>query len=222
MPPVRVLSTTCSRLRAHPLPPASSRHSTLTVAVRSSTDRVDEKRGGRLSKFTVLTEDSMRTVSRLATTMALVIGSTPGALGQGPDAAGTTSPPPAISGGSAGAILSVALLAVIVIGLITVAKYVLARRKRIEEAALLQSQLSDLLVRETQLHRLRLRPTARVAGWRGAQLTVEVAGEVPTPEVRETVMRIVSAEAWRFRPDVITVDHLFIVPSMRDSVAARG
>src|SRR5207249_1109598 len=58
-----------------------------------------------------------------------------------------------------------------------------------------------------------------------SKVTIEVAGEVPTPELRETVMRIVGAEAWRLRPDVITLDHLFIVPPVRrpsDSIASRG
>jgi hypothetical protein len=39
-----------------------------------------------------------------------------------------------------------------------------------------------------------------------------------------TVGRIVGAEAWRLRPDVQTVDHLFIVPPSRsvpDSLASR-
>jgi hypothetical protein len=56
-------------------------------------------------------------------------------------------------------------------------------------------------------------------------VTIEVAGDVPTPELREAVMRIVGAEAWRLRPDVITLDHLFIVPPVRrpsDSIASRG
>ncbi len=57
-------------------------------------------------------------------------------------------------------------------------------------------------------------PTARVPRWRASPVTIEVAGEVPTPELRETVMGIVRAEARKLRPDVITVDHLFIVPPM--------
>jgi hypothetical protein len=67
--------------------------------------------------------------------------------------------------------------------------------------------------------------TARVSGWRGAQLTIEVAGQVPTPDLRETVMRIVSAEALRLRPGVITVDRLLITPPARptsDSVTSRS
>ncbi len=110
--------------------------------------------------------------------------------------------------------LTVVVLAVIVIAIVVVVRYVATRRKRIEEALIFQSQLTDTIFREAPLHGLVITPTARVPRWRGSPVTIEVAGEVPTPELREEVMRIVRAEAWRLRPDVITVDHLFIVPSM--------
>jgi hypothetical protein len=74
------------------------------------------------------------------------------------------------------------------------------------------------------LNGLHITPTARVSGWRSSEMTLEVAGEVPTPELRERVMRLVSAEAWKLRPEVQTVDHLFIVPPRQvpDSVGPRG
>jgi hypothetical protein len=123
----------------------------------------------------------------------------------------------------AGTLLTLGCLAVIVGVVIVVASYVATRRKRTEDAVILQSQLSDAIAREGQLHGLRITPHARVSGWRTAQVTVEVSGEVPTPELRERVMRIVGAEAWKLRPDVQTVDHLFIVPPRRvpDSLAPR-
>ena len=121
--------------------------------------------------------------------------------------------------------LGLALLVAFVIVVVVGARYASARRKRIEEAVILQSQLSDLVAREPQLRGLVITPHARVSGWRKTQVTVEVAGEVPTPELRETVMRIVGAETWQRRPDVVTVDHLFIVPPVRrpsDTIASRG
>jgi hypothetical protein len=122
-------------------------------------------------------------------------------------------------------VLTLAVLAVIVIAVVFGARYISARRKLREETMILQSQLSDIVAREPQLQGLFITPKARVSGWRTPQVTIEVAGDVPTPELRETVMRIVGAEAWRLRPDVITLDHLFIVPPVRrpsDSVASRG
>jgi hypothetical protein len=122
-------------------------------------------------------------------------------------------------------VLTLAVLAVIVIAVVFGARYISARRKLREETMILQSQLSDIVAREPQMQGLFITPKARVSGWRTPQVTIEVAGDVPTPELRETVMRIVGAEAWRLRPDVITLDHLFIVPPVRrpsDSVASRG
>lgn len=153
----------------------------------------------------------MRVASGLATTVALLIGWASSSWAQG-------------SGSSVGTMLTLGLVAVMVLAIVVLARYMAARRKRIDEAVILQSQLSDALAREAQLHGSRITPRARVFGWRAPQITIEVAGEVPTPELRETVMRIASAEARRLRPDLITVDHLFIVPPMPqtpDSFAQR-
>ena len=155
----------------------------------------------------------MRIASGFATTVALLMGSTVGSWAQGPGSVGSTSPPPpAAPGHSASTILTLGFLAVIVIAIVVVARYVVTRRKRNEEAVILQSQLSDALAREAQLRGLHITPRAHVSGWRQPLVTIEVAGEVPTPELRGTVMQIASAEARRLRPDVIPVDHLFIVP----------
>jgi hypothetical protein len=122
-----------------------------------------------------------------------------------------------------GTLLTLVFLAAIVAAAVVVATYVSRRRKRTDEAAILQSQLSDAIARESQLQGLHITPTARISGWRSSQISIEVAGEVPTPELRERVMRIVGAEAWKLRPDVQTVDHLFIVPPRRvpDALAPR-
>lgn len=167
-------------------------------------------------------EETMRIASGLATAFALLIGSTRHGWAQTP---GATDSAPAGGGSTVGTLLTLAVLAVIVIAIVVGARYVSARRKRIDEAMILQSQLSDMVAREPKLHGLVITPKARVSGWRGEQVTIEVAGDVPTPELRETVMKIVSAEAWRLKPDVITLDHLFIVPPVRrtsDSIASRG
>ena len=123
-----------------------------------------------------------------------------------------------------GTLLTLVCLAVIVGAIVVTASYVSRRRKRTDEAMILQSQLSDAIARESMLNGLHITPTARVSGWRSSEMTLEVAGEVPTPELRERVMRLVSAEAWKLRPEVQTVDHLFIVPPRQvpDSVGPRG
>jgi hypothetical protein len=108
--------------------------------------------------------------------------------------------------------LAFIFLAAIVTAIVVVVRSAAARRQRLKEAAILQSQLSDAITREALLRGLAIVPRARVSGWRRSPITIEVAGEVPTPDLRETVMRVVQAEAWRLQPDVITVDHLFVAP----------
>jgi hypothetical protein len=167
----------------------------------------------------------MRIASGLATTAALLIWSTLTSLAQSSGASGATGPSPASAGSTAGTLLTLGILAVIVIAVVVGARSVSARRKRIAEAVILQSQLSDIVARESQLHGLLITPKTRVSGWHRPQVTIEVTGDVPTPELRERAMRIVGAEAWRLRPGVITLDHLFIVPPVRrpsDAIVSRG
>jgi hypothetical protein len=161
----------------------------------------------------------MRIASGLVTTVALLIGSPAHSWAQGSGAPTSPTPPSTSSGGIVGTVLTLVVLAVIVIGIVIVARRVSARRRRMEEAVILQSQLSDFVLRETQLRGLPITPRARVLGWRKPEVTVEVAGEVPTPDLRETAMRVVASEAKRLRPDVTASDHLFIVPPTR---AASG
>jgi hypothetical protein len=122
-------------------------------------------------------------------------------------------------------LFTLGLLALIVLAISVVARFVSIRRKRLTEVLIFQSQLADAVAREPLLYGLRINPRAHASGWRKSQVTVEVAGEVPTTELREKAIRIVQAEAWRLRPDVNTVDHLFIDPPRQrasEPVAPRG
>ena len=161
----------------------------------------------------------MRIASGLVTTVTLLIGSTVHSWAQGAGASSVPTPAPTSGGSTSGTVLTLVVLAVIVIGIVVVARRVSARRRRVEEAVILQSQLSDFVLRETQLRGLAITPRARLLGWRKPEVTVEVAGEVPTPNLRDTAMRVVASEAKRLRPDVTAEDHLFIVPPTR---AASG
>src|SRR5947199_129767 len=86
----------------------------------------------------------MRIASGLATAFALLIGSTLSGWAQGP---GTTGSTPAASGSTAGTLLGVGILVVLVIAIVVGARYVSARRQRIEAAIIVQSPLSDVVVR---------------------------------------------------------------------------
>ena len=62
---------------------------------------------------------------------------------------------------TAGTLLTLGVLVAIVIAVVVGARYVSMRRQRIDEAVILQSQLSDVVAREPQLHGLLIRPTAK-------------------------------------------------------------
>jgi hypothetical protein len=167
----------------------------------------------------------MRIAPGLAVIVALISSFTCGAWAQGPQSIGSSAPRPLAAGSGVATVVTLGLIAVIVIAIIVMARFMSMRRKRITDGLILQSQLSDAVAREPLLEGLRINPRAHVSGWRKLQVTVEVAGEVPTPELREKAMKIVGAEAWRLRPGVNTVDHLFIVPPKQrasDALAPRG
>jgi len=123
------------------------------------------------------------------------------------------TPQPAAEGGGA-AIAAV----VVVVGLFMVIGVVVKlfdlKQKRESEAVQLQAQLSDALLREPSLAGLPLTPTVHVPMWRGTPATIELMGRVPTPELKDTVLRIVRDEAARIRSDVQIEDRLSVVPTM--------
>ncbi len=88
------------------------------------------------------------------------------------------------------------------------------KQKRESEAVQLQAQLSDALLREPSLAGLPLTPTVHVPMRRGTPATIELMGRVPTPELKDTVLRIVRDEAARIRSDGQIEDRLSVVPTM--------
>ena len=107
---------------------------------------------------------------------------------------------------------SAAILVLLVIGLLVLigigVKLYDLKRKREVEAVHLQARVSDALMREPDLINLAVTPTALVPWWSGTPARLEVAGRVPTPEMREQVLRMVEREAQQVRPDVTLVDRL--------------
>jgi hypothetical protein len=129
--------------------------------------------------------------------------------------AGATAP----AGGSAGA----AAVVLVVVGLLVIVgvgvKIYDLKRKREAEAVHLQAQISDALLREQSLFGLPITPTARVPLWSGSPATIEVAGQVPSPQAREAALRIIRSEAARIRPDFEIEDRMAVVPTMAERVA---
>lgn len=132
-----------------------------------------------------------------------------------PPAAPTS--PPSTGGSGAGPILVILVLAVL--GIVAIGKMVDLKRKREAEALHLQAQISDALLRERTLFDLPVTPTAHVPFWSGSPATIEVSGRVPTPEMRQAVLRIVGQEASRIRSDFRIDDRLAVVPSVATRAA---
>lgn len=112
----------------------------------------------------------------------------------------------ATAGGGGLAIFLVLVALFVIVGVAV--KLVDLKRKRESEAVHLQAQISDALLRDASLFGLPITPSAHVPFWRGTPATVEVAGQVPAPEVHAAVMRVVREEALRIRSDVQIVDRI--------------
>ena len=107
---------------------------------------------------------------------------------------------------------SAAVLVLLVIGLLVIigvlVKLFDLRRKREAEGVHLQARVSDALMREPDLINLAVTPTAHVPWWSGTPVRLEVTGRVPTPLMRDQVLRLVEQEARQVRSDVTLVDQL--------------
>lgn len=131
----------------------------------------------------------------------------------------TAPPPPPLSAEPAGTTGSAVLAAaIIVIALLVLlgltVKGLDLRRQRESEAVQIQAQISDALLREQSFFGLPVTSIAHVPLWSGTPATIEVAGQVPTPETKEAVLRLIQREAARVRPDVHIEDRLAVVPTM--------
>ncbi len=115
---------------------------------------------------------------------------------------------PASSGGGYVAVTLVIIALLVVIGVVV--KLFDLKRKRSAEAVHLQAQISDALLREQNVFRLPVTPTAHVPFLKGTPAVIEVSGEVPSSELKDTVLRLVRTEASRIREDVRVEDRLAV------------
>lgn len=104
--------------------------------------------------------------------------------------------------------------------IVAVAKFFDLRRRRESEAVQLQAQLSDALLQDRALFDLSVTPTAHVPMWTGSPAVIELSGDVPSPELREAVLRLVRKEASRMRSDVRIDDHITVLPPIPMTRAA--
>lgn len=115
-------------------------------------------------------------------------------------------------GGTAAAVIILVVAVLVVLGVLV--KMLDLKRKRENEAVVVQAQISDAVLRDPALFSLPITPTAHVPLWKGSPVTVEVAGQVPSDDLREVALRVVEREAAHLRPDVRIESRIGVVPTM--------
>ena len=106
-----------------------------------------------------------------------------------------------------------ALVAVVIVMLLVIVvgvKLYDAKRKREGDALTVQARISDALLRDFVT--LPITAVASGSAWRRSPLVLTIRGSVPTPELREAVMRLVGQELSRHQPGVRAEDRLVVDP----------
>jgi hypothetical protein len=120
-----------------------------------------------------------------------------------------TSPAAADNGAGSGLFALVFVIGLLAITGIAVKLYDM-RRKREDEGVALQSRLSDALLTEPSLAHLPITPTVHVPFGRRPKAVIALTGTVPTPALREAVLRLVIREATFPRGNYRIEDRLFV------------
>ena len=113
--------------------------------------------------------------------------------------------------------LTAVLVGFVVVALLLIVGAVMwfdRRRRRESEAVALQGRLSDALMRDPLLADLPVVVTVTLPTWSGTPATVDVRGDVPSPELRDQVVRFVAREATSLRTDCRIEDRLMVLPDM--------
>jgi hypothetical protein len=97
--------------------------------------------------------------------------------------------------------------------IVAIAKTIDLKHKREEEAVLLQTQISDVLMRDRTLARFPVTPTVHIPIWWRAPATIEMHGQVPTGEFRQAVLHVATQESARVLAAFSVQDRMAVVPS---------
>jgi len=111
------------------------------------------------------------------------------------------------------AVVVASLLAVLVV-LGALIKMLDLKRKRNDQAVVVQARISDAVLRDPRLFSLPITPTAHVPLWKGTPVTVEVAGQVPSDDLRDAAIGLIEREASQLGPEVRVESRIGIVPTM--------
>jgi hypothetical protein len=88
------------------------------------------------------------------------------------------------------------------------------KRKRDGEAVVVQARISDAVLRDPRLFSLPITPTAHVPLWSGTPVTVDVAGQVPSEDLRDATLHLIEREASQLGSDVRVESRISVVPTM--------
>lgn len=131
----------------------------------------------------------------------------------GPQASSNASGGATQSGAMTTAVVVTSVLGVLVV-LGALVKMMDLKRKRDGEAIVVQARISDAVLRDPRLFSLPITPTAHVPLWKGVPVTLEVAGRVPSEDLREAAIRLVEREASQLGPDVRIESKIGVEPTM--------
>jgi hypothetical protein len=160
------------------------------------------------------TTDATRTA--LTSVLALVAAPVTAAWAQGvvgPQATGSASSGATESGAMTTAVVVASLLAVLVV-LGALIKMMDLKRKRESEAVVIQARISDAVLRDPRLFSLPITPTAHVPLWKGTPVTVEVAGQVPSEDLRQAALNLIDREVSQLGSEVRVESRVGVVPTM--------
>lgn len=124
-----------------------------------------------------------------------------------------TTEPVASPSGAAGVWTIVLILGAAILAIVVLAKLIDRWRAREAEAVAIDSRLADALLRDPQVGNLALTPTIHIPLWRRSPVFIGVLGEAPTPELRDSALRLVRQEAGQLRPDVRVEDRIHVAPT---------
>ena len=130
---------------------------------------------------------------------------------------GATAPPAAPTW--AGAVSVVIVLLIGIVAIAVAAKLYDQKRKREEEAMSAQAYVGDMFLRE--FGTIPIAVSATGSFWRRSPLVLSIRGTVPTPELREAVIRLAKQELLRQYPTAQIEDHLFVDPLITRERAGR-
>ena len=115
---------------------------------------------------------------------------------------------------SAGLVTLIVLLLGLGLLVGVIAKVIDRKRRREEEAVLVQAKASDALLTDSSLGHLPVTVTAHAPFRSGSPVVVEIVGRVARPDQRDAVIRLVMREVAAIRPDYQLVDRLTVDPAV--------